>query len=293
MRCRHWSLTLNNYTEEHIDTIARSYEEGNILYIVYGKEVGASGTPHLQGAVSFADQTRRSKALKLLGVQAHLEPARNLSKLIEYCKKDGDVTEFGTVKPTNPGRRSDLEEFKSAVKAGNRNRKDLREKFSDVWARYKTFCESYLNDTAPTPRVKSYPLHPWQTELYEKLRREPDDRSIVFVVDYKGNNGKSWFADYYLSIHPDKTQILEPGKKADMAYNLDDDLRVVFFDCPRSKQGDFIQYDFLEACKNGRVFSPKYESRTKRYDPMHVVVLMNEEPDMSKLSEDRYSITHL
>jgi hypothetical protein len=49
----------------------------------------------------------------------------------------------------------------------------------------------------------------------------------------------------------------------------------------------------LEELKNGYVFSPKYESKNKSFPTPHVVVLMNETPDRSKLSADRYSITIL
>lgn len=91
----------------------------------------------------------------------------------------------------------------------------------------------------------------------------------------------------------ENSQIIVPGKKADMAYVVMESSRVFFFDCPRSKQGDFIQYDFLEEVKNGYIFSPKYESRIKKLATPHIVVLMNEYPDMSKLSEDRYSVTVL
>ena len=65
---------------------------------------------------------------------------------------------------------------------------------------------------------------------------------------------------------------------------------MVLFDCPRSKQGEYIQYDFLEEVKNGYVFSGKYEPRIKRFKVPHVVVAMNEYPDMEKLSADRYNI---
>ena len=66
--------------------------------------------------------------------------------------------------------------------------------------------------------------------------------------------------------------------------------KVFFFDCPRNKQGDFIQYDFIEELKNGYIFSPKYESKVKKLKVPHIVVCMNEYPDMTKLSEDRYKI---
>lgn len=113
------------------------------------------------------------------------------------------------------------------------------------------------------------------------------------MVDKKGNQGKSWFAQYYYQTHPGTCQIIVPGKKADMALVINPDCRVFFFDCPRSKQGDFIQYDFLEELKNGYIFSGKYESCMKRLETPHIVVLMNEEPDTHKLSKDRYKIINL
>ena len=61
-----------------------------------------------------------------------------LDKSIEYCKKDGDWTQFGTrpFETKKPGQRSDLEAFKTAVKEGRHNldKKKLRDEFSSVAA---------------------------------------------------------------------------------------------------------------------------------------------------------------
>ena len=78
-----------------------------------------------------------------------------------------------------------------------------------------------------------------------------------------------------------------------MAHVLDSTNKVVFVDAPRSKQGEYLQCDFIEELKNGYVFSTKYESRFKRFHPPHVVIMMNEMPDMTKLSEDRYNIQEI
>ena len=87
--------------------------------------------------------------------------------------------------------------------------------------------------------------------------------------------------------------VLLPGKKADMAFMLRPDIRVVFFDAPCSKQGEFIQYVFLEEIKNGYVASPKYNSCFKRLSKVHVVVMMNESPNMLKLSLNCYVIIEI
>lgn len=63
-------------------------------YVVYGKEVGESGTPHLQGFIAFELQKTESAVRKLLP-GCHVEIAKTVEDAIEYCKKEGDFTERG------------------------------------------------------------------------------------------------------------------------------------------------------------------------------------------------------
>lgn len=64
-------------------------------YIIYGREVGESGTPHLQGFVMF-DNQRTLKAVIKLFKGAHVEVAVAPLQAIEYCKKEGDFVERGS-----------------------------------------------------------------------------------------------------------------------------------------------------------------------------------------------------
>lgn len=294
---KHWSFTLNNYTQDDLDRLASAHAE--VDYLIFGKEVGASGTPHLQGTVCFRSRKRLPQVTSIIG-SAHCSVTRSLLGSINYCKKEGDWVEVGTnplLKPPPTGQRkegeSELEEFKKAVKEeGIRDPKTLRELHSSVCAAYPRFVDQYLEDNIETHSVAPHPLRQWQQDLYGRLILEPNPREIIFLVDVAGNQGKSWFARYYTDLH-DNAQIIVPGKKADMAFIVDPSMKVFFFDCPRSKQGEFIQYDFLEELKNGFIFSPKYQSKCKKLAIPHIVVLMNEHPDMTKLSEDRYSVTIL
>lgn len=287
-RAKHWCFTLNNYTD---DDIQRIESRTNLYdYVVIGREVGASGTPHLQGFVSFPDRVRRNHCVDVIG-QAHFTVARSIADSIRYCKKDGDFIELG-VAPNGPGTRTDLEAFKTAVASGNLDMKKLRNDYSDIVAKYPKFCHDYVQDHIPQKTVEMFPLRPWQQALYDSLKQAPDSRSIFFIVDVTGNTGKTWFAHYYCFLN-DNAQVLLPGKKCDMCYALQPFTRVLFVDVPRAKQGEFLQYDFLEDVKNGYVFSPKYESRIKHLPQCHVVVLMNEDPDLNKLSRDRYVIRRI
>jgi hypothetical protein len=288
IQTKNYCFTLNNYTDDEL----RALEElsASVAYLIYGKEVGDSGTPHLQGFVQFRSRIRFDPAKAKISGRCHLERARDAQKARDYCTKDGDFTEFGTLSVA--GSRNDLEEFKMAVRSGSTDYSELRENHSKVFARYPRFCVEYIQDNAPEPEIQVYPLRTWQEELSQLLNRPPDDRKINFVVDLVGNTGKTWFAHYYKRLHKD-VQVLLPGKKSDLAYCINTSSRVIFLDAPRCKQNEFIFYDFLEEMKNGYIFSGKYESRFKMLRKLHVVVLMNERPDMDKLSIDRYNIITL
>jgi len=288
-RAKNWCFTWNNYKAVDITNLNAFEHDTSVEYLIFGYETSNTGTPHLQGFISFSQRLRMTQIKNMFKCSSvHLEVARTIDQAIQYCKKEGNFVEFGN-KPTKQGRRSDLDQFKEAVKLGELCTSILREEHTDVFAKYPRFCHEYINDNIPKNKVPSYPLRTWQQILNRDLNFPPLDRKITFIVDYTGNSGKTWFARYYAQCH-NKVQIILPGKKLDMAYTVKQDNRVLFVDAPRSKQGDFIQYDFLEEVKNGLIFSGKYESRMKYLAPCHVVVMMNEQPDKQKLSSDRYDV---
>lgn len=125
-------FTLNNYTETEVTEI----QGGDYSYIVYGKEVGESGTPHLQGFVRFESAKTMSAIHKLKGwKRTALKPAEKPLSAIDYCKKgeqshseweaegvkgstyglNADIWERGEFKQ---GKRSDLNQVYEKVKGG-------------------------------------------------------------------------------------------------------------------------------------------------------------------------------
>jgi hypothetical protein len=96
-RSRAYVFTVNNYTEINEDAL-RYIVPDDASYIVFGREVGESGTPHLQGFVYFNNAKTLTAAKHVLncGDQPHLERAITLQQAIDYCKKDGDYEEYGT-----------------------------------------------------------------------------------------------------------------------------------------------------------------------------------------------------
>lgn len=289
---KHWAFTWNNYTDNDVDRLSAAFDKGGINYLIFGKEISSTGTPHLQGHVSFEEKRRLAYCKDSIG-QAHFSVARVLPKSINYCKKDRDFTEYGTspVVASNQGRRTDLEAFKTAVDSGVYDAKVLRKTFSDVCAQYPRFVREYVRDNKPLPPIPDHALRDWQSGMVDLLDEVPDPRGIYFVVDTLGNTGKSFFCSYceknLLAV-----QIMKCGKRDDMAFELDDSKLIYIVDVSRAA-APYLCYTLLEDIKDGRVFSPKYESCQKRMSIPHVVVMMNETPDMTKLSKDRYKIVNI
>jgi len=88
-----FAFTWNNYDAES-ETALQGLK---FKYLLYGREVGSSGTPHLQGTIVFKSQKTLSAAIKALK-GAHVSACRDVDASIEYCKKDGDFEEFGEYK---------------------------------------------------------------------------------------------------------------------------------------------------------------------------------------------------
>jgi len=90
-RVRGWIFTLNNYTDAH-ETLLQSI---NCQYIVYGREIGASGTPHLQGYIYFTDKKSRVSVARFIP-NAYLAPRNGTHEQARnYCIKDGNIFERG------------------------------------------------------------------------------------------------------------------------------------------------------------------------------------------------------
>lgn len=90
---------------------------GKINYIIYGKEISpTTNKPHLQGYVEFVHPKLFKQLIKQIS-PTHIEIAKSKKEFnIEYCKKDGNWTEFGnTPNESEQGKRSDLETIKYEI----------------------------------------------------------------------------------------------------------------------------------------------------------------------------------
>ena len=92
-----WCFTWNNYPETGVEQMEQALRLANLRYI-FGKEVGESGTPHLQGYCE-GDKKFRWSELKLPET-IHWETARGTKRdNSEYCSKEGKTYSRGIRMP--------------------------------------------------------------------------------------------------------------------------------------------------------------------------------------------------
>ena len=297
MQSQKWVFTLNNYTDDElalVRLVGGDLARYDIRYLVFGREVGAGGTPHLQGFVVFNHKKRRNGVLDIIGRRCFVEPSRARgTEAADYCKKEGDYDEFGSYtpgvsKPTAIARYcawlKTLDSFPSDRTIAN--------EFPELWIRYQSRLVDLAAHICPLPPLVEGELRDWQVTLLEELEREADDRKVKFVVDETGGLGKSWFCRWLLQTRSD-VQILGTGKVEDISYAIDITKKIYCMNVPRGGM-EYLQYRVLEMMKDRVVFSSKYYSQTKILrNRCHVVVFCNEPPDYSKMTDDRYDVLTL
>jgi len=139
MRFRHTCFTINNYTEATIGHLRQFGTKDKVRYLVWGKEVGEKGTPHLQCYVELHTQIAMGAFKKAVGGACHLSERNGSAKeAAGYCKKgSGDRPESGSYedyyhtphpmwdgeesgKCSEQGRRADLDELADTILTGKR-----------------------------------------------------------------------------------------------------------------------------------------------------------------------------
>lgn len=117
-RLRRFVFTLNNWTQEEYDYLTQTFPK-MVNWIVIGKETGASGTSHLQGACILGSQWSFSKIKTLPGFKrSHIEVMHGRPEdSLSYCTKEDSAAFVSGTLPT-PGKRNDLAIVTSRIRSG-------------------------------------------------------------------------------------------------------------------------------------------------------------------------------
>lgn len=142
---RNFCFTLNNPNDEDIKLITDNLQL--FEYLTYGREVGKSGTPHLQGYAELVKRTRFGTIHNLFP-KMHIEDRKGTqSQAIKYCHKD-DPNPFKHGCPRRSGDRVDLDKIREVAKTGGmrkvvnvaKNYQQMR--VAEKWLEY---CEPHRN----------------------------------------------------------------------------------------------------------------------------------------------------
>lgn len=238
---------------------------------------------HLQGFIQMKERSTL-KTMKKLIPGAHLELCKgSLEDNISYCSKDesrvaGPWT-YGEPLKRGSNKRKVMDRY-------NEDPDEMKMEDPDLYLRCnaRRLEMEYMKSNGPER------LYTWQEELHQMLTEEPDDRSIIWVYGPEGNEGKSTFAKEMIK----RKYFYTPGGKTEnilYLYSMDPE-RSVVFDIPRCSK-DMINYSVIEMIKNGVFSSTKYRPVDIRIvKKRHVVVMCNEMPDVTKISQDRIKIIY-
>lgn len=303
-----YCLTINNYTaEECIKELPKV-----LRYMVYGKEVGEEGTPHLQMFVYYKNQATFS-AVKKRFPRAHIEVKAKDSTFkdaINYCKKgeqpklewiewkeygpnwgrNADVTELGEP-PQEQGENINL--WEQIAKEIEENTYSSFQELSRAYPEYAIRYNRGLKDYFEAHKIKyKFSIkdkyggyNELQQRIINYISTTKPNREILWIYDKTGGNGKSEMASELATTHG--WLCLGNARTADIAYAWNGEN--VIFDFSRTTM-ERINYDVIEQLLNGRVFSTKYESGTKVYNKPLVIALANFMPDQSAMTQDRWNI---
>lgn len=96
---KRWSFTLNNYSELEFSSICSKLQQTCVCACI-GKEVGESGTPHLQAYLEFKNKSRPISVFKDISGKIHWELSKGSKEdNYNYCSKENLVFSFGFPKP--------------------------------------------------------------------------------------------------------------------------------------------------------------------------------------------------
>ncbi|GAC77802.1 replication protein [uncultured marine virus] len=178
-----WCFTLNNYTSEEMAELANLFRGINCDWII-GKEVGDSGTPHLQGFIFFHAKGGIRPMEKVKNKRIHWEKCKGTKEQnIIYCKKDGNFF-FGG---------SNIEQWIKDIEL-------------------KTEVDNY--------RVTMPKYQPWMGNILKIISDPVDYRKMYWFWDKHGNIGKTEFQKYLFTNY--ERVIILGGSSMDMKNGIVD-----------------------------------------------------------------------
>lgn len=133
----------------------------------------------------------------------------------------------------------------------------------------------------------------WQQTMLINIRKPPNDRTMYWIYDPIGKNGKTKFCKYV--VHKENGVGLGYGNSTDVLNLVSKFVgrSIYIWNLTRSKPANLSELDLysaMESVKDGFFINLKYETKQVLMNPPHVVVVANHIPKTCHISMDRWEI---
>jgi len=176
---------------------------------------------------------------------------------------------------------------------------EIREESLSKEDRYA--LDLYRTQRSRVDNINDVVLRSWQKDAFALFEQPPNDRTVTWIYDERGNEGKSWFQNYIEAYfgyhrvfrcdlrikHKDMCNILKKRCTTTVDIFLFNDSRSIIGEEPN-------MYRILEDIKDGAATTSKYDNQVMKFKtPNIVMVFSNSRPVTKHLSQDRWQIFSL
>lgn len=221
-------------------------------------------------------QTGEIKGNPHYQIYFHTKEKKRVGQMINEIVESGDV----------PGLHiSPASESKDGYKALSRYCMKEETRVAGPWADKKIYMGEDIWPEAKFPE--------WQKKLLAILRQPPDFRTMHWVYDGPGHNGKTAFLKFL--VYKENAVGLGYGNSVDVL-NLVSKMpghNIYAWNLTRAKPANLSELDLysaMESVKDGYFINLKYETRMVLMSRPHVVVFANHFPKLEHISADRWQL---
>jgi len=146
--------------------------------------------------------------------------------------------------------------------------------------------------TRQLKKFRGFTPHAWQDELRERLK-QVDDRSIVYILNATGNQGKTiLIEDLCQKRLAKRIPPLQNAKDIMQMVFCYPEIGIYLVDMPRAMQGRRLTefYEAIETIKGGWCYDTRYKGVDRWFDRPQICIFANSPPEYADLSQDMWQI---
>jgi len=201
-KSQRWVVVVNNWTPEEFEALK---VVPSCTFAILGKEVGAQGTPHIQGYMEFDTRKELLWMKNHVCARGHFIPAAGTAQhnIVYSTKEDVNAWRIGVPNPAlGQGKRTDLEAAcRTASETMSMRR--IAEDHPMTFVKYYKGLGEYINIKTKDRTDKPYAVYIWGDSGVGKTRSVLTKHGAEGVY-IKTDDGKTWYNNY----HPHEHKVL-------------------------------------------------------------------------------------